>query len=438
MGERSLGLGDPTLPLVTSDFESRSADWLDVEPALERVMSAAVPLGSERLPVLESLGRSLAEDIVAEAELPPWTNSAMDGYAVLGADVRGASATTPVALRVVARVRAGDAPGRAVAAGEAVRIMTGAAIPPGADSVVRVEDTDREADDGVVRVLDGRDAGHNLRPAGQDMRRGESLLSRGHSITPGTVGVLAAAGRSTVAVHRRPSAAVLTTGDELRGPERFDDVRAGRGVPNSNGPMVAAMVAAAGGEPLSIGNAADDAAELRARLEDARDADVLITVGGASMGEADLVKRVLDGMGYRPDFWRVRMRPGSPFGFGWLPRGSRLQPTFTLPGNPTSAFVTFEVFVRPFLRRLGGHERTQRPRVQCRTAEVIRAPAPLTYFLRVALEGDGPVMTARLTGPQGSGLVSGLARAGGLAVIPEHLAEIAEGEDVLVMLIGEA
>jgi molybdopterin molybdotransferase len=156
------------------------------------------------------------------------------------------------------------------------------------------------------------------------------------------------------------------------------------------------------------------------------------------MGEADLVKRVLDGMGYRPDFWRVRMRPGSPFGFGWLPRGSRLQPTFTLPGNPTSAFVTFEVFVRPYLRRLAGHEHTARPRVVCRAAEVIRAPAKLTYFLRVALEGSGRDLTARLTGPQGSGLVSGLARAGGLAVIGEDVAEIAAGGEVLVMLIGEA
>lgn len=438
MGERPHGLGDAALPLVTSDFESRSADWLEVEAALARVMSAAEPLGSERLPLLACLGRSLAEDVVAEAALPPWTNSAMDGYALRGDDVRGASASTPVTLRVVARVRAGDAPGRAIGAGEAARIMTGAPIPPGADSVVRVEDTDRERDDGLVLVLDRRDAGHNLRPAGQDMRPGERLLSLGHSITPGTIGVLAAAGRGMVAVHRRPSAAVLTTGDELREPERFDDVRAGAGVPNSNGPMVAAMVAAAGGEAVTIGNAADDPADLRARLEDARDADVLITVGGASMGEADLVKRALDSMGYRPDFWRVRMRPGSPFGFGWLPRGARLQPTFTLPGNPTSAFVTFEVFVRPFLRQLAGHERTQRPRVVCRAAEVIRAPAALTYFLRVALEGDGPDMTARLTGPQGSGLVSGLARARGLAVIPEHLAEIEEGGGVLVMLIGEA
>jgi molybdopterin molybdotransferase len=154
------------------------------------------------------------------------------------------------------------------------------------------------------------------------------------------------------------------------------------------------------------------------------------------MGEADLVKRVLDGMGYRPDFWRVRMRPGSPFGFGWLPRGSGLQPTFTLPGNPTSAFVTFEVFVRPFLRRLGGHEETSRRRVVCRAGEPIRAPARLTYFLRVEVMGNGRDLTTRLTGPQGSGLVSGLARAGGLAVIDEGSPGVKEGGEVVVMLIS--
>jgi molybdopterin molybdotransferase len=289
----------------------------------------------------------------------------------------------------------------------------------------------------VVRVLDDRDAGQNIRPAGQDMRRGEQLLARGHSITPGTVGVLAATGRATALVHRRARVAVLTTGDELRDPDRFDEVRSGRGVPNSNGPMIAAMVAAAGGEPVVLGNAVDDPAALRSRLESAADADVLVTLGGASMGEADLVKRVLDGMGYGPDFWRVRMRPGSPFGFGWLPRGSRRQPVFTLPGNPTSAFVTFEVFVRPFLRRLAGHAETSRRRVVCRAAEPIRAPARLTYFLRVELTGSGRDTRARLTGPQGSGLVSGLARARGLAVIDEEVPGVEEGEEVVVMLIED-
>lgn len=420
---------------MTTDFESRPADWLGVPEALDRILAAASPLDIERVPILDALGRGLAEEIVGDATLPPWTNSGMDGYAVLATDVRGASAASPVTLRVVARVRAGDMPGRGVSNGEAVRIMTGAPIPPGADSVIRVEDTDREGEEGRVRVLDDRDAGHNLRPAGQDMRRGERLLERGHSTTAGSVGVLAAAGRSMVAVHRAPRVAVLTTGDELRGPDRFDDVRAGGGVPNSNGPMVSAMVAAAGGTPLTLANAPDDSTALRGRIDEAADADVLITLGGASMGEADLVKRVMDGMGYRSDFWRVRMRPGSPFGFGWLPRGSRLQPAFTLPGNPTSAFVTFEVLVRPFLRRLAGHAQTARRRVTCRAAEPIRAPARLTYFLRVALEGAGRDLSARLTGPQGSGLVSGLAHAAGLAVIDEDVPEIPEGGEVEVMVI---
>jgi molybdopterin molybdotransferase len=400
-------------------------------------MAAAEPLLPEQLPLDAVLGRALAEDVVAEATLPPWTNSAMDGYAVRAADIAGASRATPVTLRVVDRVRAGEPPGRAVGPGEATRIMTGGALPAGADSVVRVEDTDREAEAGVVRVLDDRDAGQNLRPAGQDMKRGEKLLERGHSITPGSIGVLAAAGRSAALIHRRPRVAVLTTGDELRGPDRFDEVRAGRGVPNSNGPMVAAMVRAAGADVVPLGNASDDPVDLRARLDAAHTADVLVTLGGASMGEADLVKRVLDRMEYRPGFWRVRMRPGSPFGFGWLLRGARQQPTFTLPGNPTSAFVTFEVFVRPFLRRMAGHAESTRRRVTCRATEPISAPARLTYFLRVEVAGSGRDLTARLTGPQGSGLVSGLARAGGLAVIDEDSQGVPEGGDVTVMLLTD-
>jgi len=361
----------------------------------------------------------------------------MDGFAARAADVGGARADAPVRLRVVRRVRAGEGPGPELAAGEAVRIMTGAPLPPGADTVVRVEDTDAEAEPGTVLVRDDRDVGQNVRPAGQDMRRGERLLGKGHTITPGTVGVLAATGRADALVHRPPTVAVLTTGDELRGPDRFDDVRAGKGVPDSNGPMVAALVAAAGATPLPLGTARDDPDDLRTRIEGARDADVLITIGGASMGEADLVKRVLDELGYRRGFWRVRMRPGSPIGFGFLPRGGRLQPVLSLPGNPTSAFVTFEVLARPLLLRLAGHERTERLAVVARAAEPIRAPARLTYFLRVSLEGSGSSLSARLTGPQGSGLVSGLARAGGLAVIGEEVAGVEEGEPVTVLRLGD-
>ena len=423
---------------MRTGFESRTADWLGVDEALARILEEAVPLAPTRAPLRECLGRSLAEDVYADATLPPWDNSAMDGFAVRGDDVVGAAAEAPIRLEVVGRVRAGERAVAGIEPGQAMRIMTGAPLPPGADAVVRVEDTDAEAEPGVVTVRSDRDVGQNVRPAGQDMRSGEHLLPRGHSITPGTIGVLAAAGRADALVHRRPTVAVLTTGDELRGPERYDDVRAGMGIPDSNGPMLAALVTAAGGVPQLLSPAEDDPEALRARIAEAERADVLVTVGGASMGEADLVKRVLDDLGYEPGFWRVRMRPGSPVGFGWLPRGTSRQPVLSLPGNPTSAFVTFEVLGRPLLRRLGGHERTSRRRVTARAAEPIRAPARLTYFLRVALADVEGGLSARLAGPQGSGLVSGLARAAGLAVIDEDAPGVEEGDGVTVLLLGEA
>jgi len=437
MGTRPLHLGLASVPLVTRSFESRSADWLGVREALHRIMGGAEPLDAQSVPLESSLGLALARDVVADVTLPPWDNSGMDGYAVRAADVRGATASAPVRLAVTRQVRAGDPRGAEIGEGEAVRIMTGAPVPPGADSVVRVEDTDAEGDAGVVLIGDDRDAGQNVRPAGQDMRPGELLLAKGHTVSSGSLGVLAAAGLGQVSVHRPASVAVLTTGDELRGPERFDDVRSGQGIPDSNGPMLAAMIAEAGAEPRRLRIAEDDPATLAARIAEAASADVLVTVGGASMGEADLVKRVLDAHGYEPGFWRVRMRPGSPVGFGWLPRGERRQPVFSLPGNPASAFVTFEVLVRPFLRRLGGHARTERWTIVCRTAAPLRTPATLTYFLRVAVDGAGRDATVRLTGSQGSGLVSGLARTEGLTIIQEDVSSLEEGDEVTVMLIRE-
>lgn len=422
---------------MTRSFESRAADWLSVEEALERILGAATPLESQSRPLTESVGYALAEDVVADVTLPPWDNSAMDGYALKAVDVRGAGADAPVRLSVSRQVRAGDPPGDPLADGEAVRIMTGAPVPPGADSVVRVEDTDAEAEAGAVIVRDDRDAGQNVRPAGQDMRPGELLLSRGHTISPGSVGVLSAAGVERVPVHRPASVAVLTTGDELRGPDRFEDVRSGKGIPDSNGPMLAAMIEGAGARAVRLGIAGDQPDALADRIEQAADADVLVTIGGASMGEADLVKRVLDRLGYEHDFWRVRMRPGSPIGFGWLPRGGRRQPVFSLPGNPASAFVTFEVFVRPFVRRLGGHGRTGRRTVVGRAGAPLRTPATLTYFLRVGMEGSGADATVTLTGSQGSGLVSGLAKTEGLTIIPEDVSSVDEGDQVNVMLIRE-
>ncbi|MDP2957551.1 MAG: molybdopterin molybdotransferase MoeA [Longimicrobiales bacterium] len=414
-------------------FEIRVADWLGPREAQRRVLERCRPLGEERVPLAEALGRALAEPVHADATLPPWDNAAMDGYAVRGEEVRGASATSPVALSVRGRVRAGETPEISVGPGEAVRIMTGAPIPPGADSVVRVEDTDAEAEPGSVRVLRDRDIGANVRPGGQDARPGELILGAGDPIHAGTVGVLAALGRAEVWVHVRPLVAILTTGDELRGPEAYDAVRIGAGVPESNGPMLAAAVAAAGGVPVLLGIVPDDPEAIREAVARAAGADMLVTVGGASMGEADLVKRVLDGAGFRQDFWRVRMRPGSPFSFGWLPRERREQPVFGLPGNPTSAFVTFEVFARPYLLRLAGHRQIHRRRVSCRAAEDFQT-GPTALFLRVRLDTDGSATVAHLTGPQGSGLVRGLSSAQGLAVIPAG-SVVALGDAVEVILL---
>ena len=414
-------------------FEERAADWLEPWEAQRRILEGCRPLPCERTPLRQALGRALAEDVYADVTLPPWDNAGMDGYAVRSEDVRGASPATPVVLAVRSTVRAGAAAQGSVRSGEAVRIMTGAPLPEGADSVVRVEDTDAEAEPGLVRILRDRDAGASVRPAGQDARPGDKVLEAGHAIGPGAIGALAAMGRSEVLVRRRPVVAILVTGDELRSTERYEDVRRGLGVPDTNGPMLAAATSTAEAVPTLLGIATDDRVALQAAVERASGADALVTVGGASMGEADLVKRVLDEMGLRLEFWRVRMRPGSPFSFGWLPRRGGEQAVFGLPGNPASAFVTFELFVRPYLLRAAGHSRIHRRRIVGRAGEEMHG-GNRTQFVRVRLEGVGPEVWARRTGPQGSGLVRGLAAAEGLAIVPTG-SRIAAGDPVDVIVL---
>jgi molybdopterin molybdotransferase len=390
------------------------------------------------VPVLQALRRALAEDLVAAATLPPWDNSAMDGYAVRGQDVRGASESRPVRLRLRGRTRAGERAHGPVGPGEAVRIMTGAPVPEGCDSVIRVEDTDAESEPGFVAVRADRDRGRNVRPRGEDMVEGDHLLERGEPVTAGVVGLLAALGRSDVLVHRRPNVAILATGDELRGPERFDDVRAGAGIPESNGPMLEAATRSAGALPRSLGVVEDEAEALKDAVALGKGSDALVVVGGASVGEADLVKRVLEDMGFRQDFWRVRMRPGSPFGFGSLPGDQGPQPVFSLPGNPASAFVTFEIFVRPFLLRLAGHARIHRRRVRATAGTRFPGASGLTLFPRVTVRRSGDELLASSPGPQGSGLVRGLSVADGLAMIPEDTDGVAEGQEVEVILLDDA
>lgn len=424
-----------------TDFETRSPHWLSVPEALDRVLSRARPLGAERLPLRQCLGRALAQAVKAKATLPPWDNSAMDGYAVRARDIQGASEESPVTLHVLGEIRAGDASIGPVEARGAVRIMTGAPVPPGADSVVRVEDTDAEAVPGQVKVFSDADGGRHIRPRGQDMMQGEEVLPTGIPLGPGQIGLVAAAGMRDVTVFRRPRVAILSNGDELAPAEEFQRVVSGSAIPETNSAALAAAVSLAGGVPVSLGIARDTAEDILDGVHRARSerADVLITSGGASMGERDLVKRVLESVGFELDFWRVRMRPGTPVSFGVLPEqdGKPPLPVFGLPGNPASSFVTFQVFCRPYILRLGGHLRVHRTVIPARAGEALHSPADLTQFFRVTLGGDAMDPEAFLTGSQTSGLVRSQGMAQGLAVVQEGHPLVEKGERVPVILLDD-
>jgi molybdopterin molybdotransferase len=362
----------------------------------------------------------------------------MDGYAVRGMDVVGALPDHPVELRVVGEARAGVRWVGNLGPGDAVRIMTGGPLPDGADSVVRVEDTDGEEQDGRLWVRSERDRGRNVRLGGQDMMPGDPLIALGDALGPGGMAAAAATGLAVVSVHKRPRVAVLTSGDELRGPDRFDDVQAGLGIPDSNGPLLLAAATECGADAIGLGPVRDDVAAVRERIEEAcsMDIDLLVTVGGASMGGTDLFRDVLVTMGLTLDFWRVRMRPGSPFSAGLLPRDTDgALPVLGLPGNPASAFVTFQLFARAALRRLGGHHSIGLPPVTAVAGDRMTGGASLMHFLRVRIEAKDGALVATPTGPQGSGLVKGLVQADGLAVVPEGVTEISAGNPVTVLLL---
>jgi molybdopterin molybdotransferase len=405
---------------------------LSVPEASARILEHAAPLAAERVPLLDALGRVLAESIHAPMTLPAWDNSAMDGYAVRGSDIDGATPERPVRLRVLETVAAGAFAARAVGGGEAIRIMTGAPLPEGADTVVRVEDTDAGTSDVLVR--DARDARRNVRPRGEDFREGDLLLDAGASLGPAQLGILASVGRATVDVHRRPRVGILGSGDELVDIDRFHEVLAGRKIVSSNGYTLQALVRNAGGEPVNLGVAADDPVSLRDHLARATGCDLLLTSAGVSVGEFDYTREVIQALGAEMMFWRVRMRPGAPLGFGLLGP----MPWIGLPGNPVSAMVTFELFVRPVVRRMIGHARLFRRPIPVAVDETVTISGRLTHFLRciVSTRDDGTA-TARLTGPQGSGILTSMSRANALLVVPEDRPRVEPGELLHALPLGD-
>ena len=384
----------------------------------------------ERVPLGDAGGRILAEDVRSPLDLPPWDNSSMDGYAVRGQDARGASPSTPVSLPVAGTIAAGGAATTALEPGQAVRIMTGAPVPRGADSVIRVEDTDGGTTS--VRITSDRDVGRNIRPRGEDVASGSVVATRGTQLRAPHLGLLASVGAGEVAAFRRPRVAILCSGDELVDVDRFDEVLAGRRIISSNGYTIAAAVREAGGEVASLATVPDDPAIIREHLSNVA-CDLLLTAGGISVGAFDYTRSVLEELGATLTFWRARIRPGAPIGSGTL-RGT---PWIGLPGNPVSALVTFELFVRPALRKMQGLRALFRRRVEARVGEPITIGAPLTHFLRAVVTPAGSGYEARLTGPQGSGLLSSMARANALLVIPPERGRIEAGETVPALLLND-
>ncbi|HEV7703319.1 MAG TPA: gephyrin-like molybdotransferase Glp [Gemmatimonadaceae bacterium] len=403
-----------------------------VSDAVARIIKDIEPLGVERVQILDAVGRVLATPMVSPLTLPAWDNSAMDGYALRAADVAGVSATHPASFAVLETVAAGAFPSKAVTPGTCTRIMTGAPIPEGADTVIRLEDTDGGIE--RVAVLNDRDAGRNVRRRGEDIASGALVLDRGQPLGPAQIGVLASLGASTVEVHRQPRVAFFVSGDEIVDLDRFPEVLDGKKVVTSNSYTLSALIRLNGGIPINLGVARDDPVDIRAHIDRAAECDLLITSAGISAGEFDYLRPVLAEAGVTLDVWKVRMRPGAPLGFGWLGK----MPWVGLPGNPVSTMVTFELFVRPVIRRMLGHTRLFRRPIPVTLEEPVQITAALTHFMRavVSVKPDGS-LSARLTGPQGSGILTSMSLANALLIVPEERPRIEAGEVVNAILLSD-
>jgi molybdopterin molybdotransferase len=397
---------------------------ISVRDALDAIIGAVSPLAAERVGLLDALGRAIAEDVVSTRDVPAHANSAMDGYAVRAADV----ARAPSRLRVVGLAAAGAIP-PPVGAGEAVKIMTGGMLPPGADAVVKVEDTDGGASEVEIRTVPR--PGTNVRDAGEDVRVGAPVLGRGRRLVPADVGLLASVGRTFVAVHRRPTVAIVSTGNELV--EADAEVGPGE-IVNSNAYALGAAVREAGAIPILLPIARDRPESIRAAFVEAARADAVLSTGGVSVGDFDFVKGVLDELGVRRLFWKVAQKPGKPLTFGLL--GER--PVFGLPGNPVSALVCFYLYARPALLRMAGHDGIHLPWEPARLGEDLRAAESLTEFVRVRLERSGDELVARSTGTQSSGVLSSMSQGRGLLVSPAGRGEHRAGERLPVILFDGA
>ncbi len=402
---------------------------ISVDEALNRILTRIPVLGLEKVNIISSLGRVIGEDIVASRDIPPLDNSAMDGYAVRSGDIKRASRDNPISLTVIEDLPAGALPKGTVDAGQAIRIMTGAPIPEGADAVVMVEDTERAGNE--VSVFQGVSPGENIRRAGEDVKKGDRVVPKGSVIRAAEVGMLASVGRASIYVHQRPVVAILCTGDEL---VDVDEEIADHKIVSSNSYTLSAQALECGALPLQLGIAKDKPDEIEAKLRQSLRADVILSSAGVSVGDYDLVKDVLGGIGFQLEFWGVAMRPGQPLVFGTIAG----KPTFGLPGNPVSSMVSFEQFVRPTLLKMMGHKNLFRPIVEAVLKEEIRKKAGRRHFMRAKVSFEEGRYMVTTTGPQGSGILDSMVEANALLIVPEETTDIKAGEKVRVQILDRS
>ncbi len=402
---------------------------ITVEEALDRILANVEAMGQEKVSILEALTRVIGEDIHAPRHIPPFDNSGMDGYAMRAENVRAASAAHPVHLEVIDDVPAGFRSEKALMDGQAIRIMTGAPMPVGADTVVPVEETKKEGN--RVHILKAFPCGDNVRQAGEDVRKGDLVISRGDVIRPAEVGMLASVGRSFVSVYQRPTVAILCTGEELADvDEPLGDIK----IVSSNSYTLAAQVKDCGAIPIQLGIARDRKEEIKEKLGQGIRADILISSAGVSVGDYDFVKDALSELGMDMMFWKVAMKPGKPLVFGTIQR----KPVFGLPGNPVSSMVAFEQFVRPSLLKMMGHRQIFRPIIEAVLRDDIRKEPGRRHYIRALVSFTENRYSVTPAGAQGSGILRSMVRANGLIVIPEDREIVRAGENVRVQLLDRS
>jgi molybdopterin molybdotransferase len=397
--------------------------------AQQTVLDAADVLGLEKVGLLDALRRVLGEDIIAARDNPPWDNSAMDGFAVRWEDLKQEhEIAKPVVLKVIEEVPAGKVATKTVGVGEAIRIMTGAPIPRGANAVVKVEETEPSPDS--VRIFKPVERHANIRPQGEDVKRGDCIIPKGTQIRPAEAGMLAILAKSFVFVYQRPRVAILSTGDELADlDERFDEDK----IINSNSYGIAAAVQETGAVPVLLGIAKDDPAALKEKIAQGLTADILVLSGGVSMGDYDFTKAVFKELGAEMNFWKLAIRPGQPLAFGKI-QGKL---AFGLPGNPVSSMVTFEQLVRPTILKMSGHRSYGRPVLEAVFQETFSKRNDRRHFLRGILTREEGVLKVRTTGDQGSGILTSMVKANCLIDVPEDVERLAPGETVAVQVLND-